>query len=357
MKKIVINGLKLFDPGMFGIKRNTLEILKQLDKIVDKNEVYVLVPKDTQGNPGYQNIIIKELSNPINLSRGKVERNFNLVKWLYFDIKKEKEELNAIAVDLLLQFPAGSDVVTIYDCIPEMFPQYFRNARGILHRIKLKLKQSRSVKTAKLILTDSWSAAEDISRIYKAPKSKLRVVPCAWDHFRGVQEDDSVFKELGLTDNSYLFTMGHSSGHKNIKWVHEAAKQNLDELFVISGNPVTDHSAEDHPNVLYTGYLNDGQMKCFMKNCKAFILPSFYEGFGIPPMEAMSVGADCIVANTGSLPEVYKDSVWYIDPYNYDNIDIKEIMSRKKEPNEAILCEYNWEKSAAKFIRAIKELC
>lgn len=112
---------------------------------------------------------------------------------------------------------------------------------------------------------------------------------------------------------------------------------NLDPqyFFVVTGakQVVTDTSFEgDIPeNMVFTGYLSDEEIKALMRHCKASIQPSFYEGFGIPPMEAMSVGADCIVSNASSLPEVYKNSVWYIDPHDYDSIDLDKIMAQKKK--------------------------
>ena len=109
-------------------------------------------------------------------------------------------------------------------------------------------------------------------------------------------------------------------------------------------------------NMVFTGSLSDGEIKALMHYCKAFIQPSFYEGFGIPPMEAMSVGADCIVSNAGSLPEVYKDSVWYIDPYNYVDIDLDSIMSKTKGDNQLVLKEYSWEKSAKELIKVLREI-
>ena len=68
------------------------------------------------------------------------------------------------------------------------------------------------------------------------------------------------------------------------------------------------------PNVKLLGYVSDGQVKWLMQNCKAFIFPSYYEGFGIPPLEALSVGAKIVVGNAASLPEIYKKSAYYIDP-------------------------------------------
>ena len=70
------------------------------------------------------------------------------------------------------------------------------------------------------------------------------------------------------------------------------------------------------------GIWEDEEVKALMKNCKAFVFPSYYEGFGIPPLEAMSVGARIIVAKSASLPEIYGDAAVYIDAQNpYCNLN------------------------------------
>ena len=166
-----------------------------------------------------------------------------------------------------------------------------------------------------------------------------------------------VFSSLEGVD--YFFSLGSRLPHKNIKWVTSAAKLHPQYKFVItgsSGNRDLSFEGEIPENMIFTGYLKDEEIKSLMRHCKAFIQPSFYEGFGIPPMEAMSVGADCIVSTGGSLPEVYKDSVWYIDPYDYENIDLDEIMSRPKASNEFILDEYSWEKSARLLLDILRKI-
>ena len=174
-----------------------------------------------------------------------------------------------------------------------------------------------------------------------------------------ITEDNSVLERLNLNQKKFFFSLGSRFPHKNIKWLSSAASNNPAYTFVVSGSVPEvdriDYEGEHRDNMLFTGYLTDGEVKCLMRNCIAFIQPSFYEGFGIPPMEAMSVGANCIVSNRASLPEVYKNSVWYIDPYDYDNIDLDEIMSRPKASNELILNEYSWEKSAKMLLSAIEQ--
>ena len=109
-------------------------------------------------------------------------------------------------------------------------------------------------------------------------------------------------------------------------------------------------------NMIYTGYISDGEIKCLMRYCRAYIQPSFVEGFGIPPLEAMSVGTNCILSDCSAFREIYGKSVWYIDPAEYDNISMKEIMSKDKEENEPILKKYSWKLSAKKLLDVIHSL-
>ena len=73
-------------------------------------------------------------------------------------------------------------------------------------------------------------------------------------------------------------------------------------------------------NVILLGYVSDEEVKALMQKCKAFVFPSYYEGFGIPPLEALSAGARIIIARSASLPEIYGNAALYIDAYNTEFI-------------------------------------
>lgn len=90
-----------------------------------------------------------------------------------------------------------------------------------------------------------------------------------------------------------------------------------------------------------------------MSECKAFIHPAFYEGFGIPPLEAMSCGVEVIVSTATCLPEIYGRSAHYIDPYNYD-VEFEKLLSEPVEPASKVLDKYNWEREAAKLYELLK---
>lgn len=94
------------------------------------------------------------------------------------------------------------------------------------------------------------------------------------------------------------------------------------------------------------GYVKDEEAKTLMRDCEAFLFPVFYEGFGIPPMEALSAGAkEIIVSDIEVMHEVYENRAIYIDPYNYE-YDFSELIKNKKERGNNPLAKYSWECSA-----------
>ena len=90
-----------------------------------------------------------------------------------------------------------------------------------------------------------------------------------------------------------------------------------------------------------------------MEKCKAFILPSYYEGFGLTPLEALSCGAKVIVARAASLPEIYGNAAHYIDPFNTD-VDLDALLEEPVESPDAILEKYSYDTAARQVYELIR---
>lgn len=359
--KILFDGYSLEDKEIYGIQRYALEILYEIDKLIQPNEVEVVIPYTDSS----QRIIDKYNYKNIRVVELKYRRNkrkyIDGIYWSERVFPRYAKTVDGIFVDLLLNFPnIKADIITIYDCIPELFPHIKPSLKYRLHILKTKYKQKRGIRNCKFILTISDCSRNDIKKVYNTYDKPIEIIPCGWQHFDRINEDGTILERLQIKKGDFFFSLGSRLYHKNAKWIIAAAKNNPQYTFVISGSSYAgvDKDASDNKekNVIFAGYLSDSEVKTLMKNCKAFIQPSLYEGFGIPPIEAMSVGADCIVSNVASLPEIYKDSVWYIDPYDYEGIKIDEIMLEKKESNERILDEYSWEKSAIKLLEIINKI-
>lgn len=359
MRKTVFICRLLFDRRAAGIHRYALEILKELDKIASDQEIEVLIPATEEDSYHFEHIKVVKLGSRIQLPgkngnriEGYLYKNFHAFRY----VRKN----NALSADLLLQFPLfGCDIIAIYDCRVNLFPELYNFTRNQKHVRKAMLRhQNRAVKHCQKIITDSNTIKQELGSIYPEAEKQTTVAYCGWQHFKKVVEDDRILDKWKLKDREYYFSLGSSFPHKNQKWLLHAAEQNPDKMFVISGKDVGDQSLKKtvQQNVIFAGRLSDGEIKALMRHCKAFIQPSLYEGFGIPPLEAMSVGADCILSDIPVFREVYKNSVWYMDPNDYEHIDLDKIMSAPKEANDVILNEYSWKKSARELLDVIREL-
>lgn len=100
--------------------------------------------------------------------------------------------------------------------------------------------------------------------------------------------------------------------------------------------------------------MTDGQNKALMQNCKGFLHPAVFEGFGIPPLEALSLGAPIALARASCLPELYGDTARYFDPYDYD-VDLDALFAKPAAPPDKVLARYSWEKTARFWLDEIKK--
>lgn len=347
MKKIIINGESLTSPELYGVHRNALELIAQVDHLAPQNAIELVVPGNINHSLSFKNIQV------VNLT--KSEGVFGRLKWNQFDYPRYVKKNKAIGVDLTLRLPLWScDIVEIHDCIVEDFPANANTIRKKLGRLFYIIRAKSAISRGATIITNSAFSRKQISDHYKIGEKDITVIPCAWQHYEKIEADEEVLGKFDLQDKGYFFTLGSRFAHKNFRWIVEAARQNPNWQFVISGTSLlstSDKSIEkDNPaNLLFTGYLNDSEVKGLMKHCRAYIQPSLCEGFGIPPIEAMSTGAKCIISHAGSFPEIYEDSVWYIDPEQYDSINIDQIINQPIEENGKILSKFSWEKSAAKL--------
>ncbi len=335
MSKIVING-EFYNKKSTGVHRFAKELLLELDKVIQPGIIDVIVPEYTKGIPCFENIGVKKYGR----LKGVLWEQFSLTMYL---IKNELESLSLCNTMPLLK----PGIMCIHDVAYKAHPEYFTTIHGKLsclwHRLHFKL----AVMSKKPILTVSYFSKYEIIDNYNIDPNRIVVIGNGWQHMNRIQCDYSVLKNNGLISGEYFFTLGNISKNKNTKWIYEVAKRNKEYIFVISGRKaeVSNEKYDELENVLSLGYVSDEQIKALYENCKAFIFPSIHEGFGIPPMEALSQGAKIIISNTTSLPEIYKSAAYYIDPYNF-NINFKELLSKNTIDPDNILNNYSWERSA-----------
>jgi glycosyltransferase involved in cell wall biosynthesis len=162
-----------------------------------------------------------------------------------------------------------------------------------------------------------------------------------------------------LKEKAFYFSLGSLSKRKNLKWILEYANKHPESFFAISGSSLSivkiDELNKPIPeNIVLLGYIEDGKVKALMEKCKAFILPSYYEGFGLTPLEALSCGAQIIISNASSLPEIYGNTAHYIDPSD-TNVDLDELLNEPVEKPDMILSKYSYDSAAEQGYEIIKD--
>jgi len=343
--KVFINGDFCFYSKNGGVARVAKEILQQFDELIDDNvEYFLLIHPKSVYKPVYQNIKVIEI--------GKNDEK--IFHWKYKTIQKYVKKEKGVLLDITQLMPTKCDsIIFVDDCMPESFPKDYNSLIKRFVRRPLRLLQrKKSIHRAKKLITISEYSREQIVKIFKIERKSISIVPCAWDHFNNVKPDYSI---ANLVNKEFIFMLGSNVWHKNIDWIIRAALDNDNYTFVVSGDNKYAKNEEKCSNVMYTGYISDSQIKGLMEKCKAFVLPSYCEGFGIPPMEALSVGAKLILSNTSCLPEIYGNTAYYIDPYQKQNINIDEIMSGFISEPHDLLKKYTWNKSAIILKRIIDE--
>lgn len=343
MKDNYINGL-FFSQKVTGVHRFARQLLQEMDKISSTGEIKVVVPNGTNV-PRFQNISVIEYGNHKGLLWEQIDFPIFLMK------------NHGISVNLCNSQPLiHPGVICIHDVAYKTHPEYFKTLHGKLSVAWHKLVYRIAAWSNYDILTVSYFSKYSLIDTYHIDPKRIHIISNGWQHIAQIIPNNAILEKNNLKEKSFYFTLGNINYNKNTKWVVEYAKKHPEEIFVLSGIRVknSDIDIDNVPNLKWLGYLSDGEIVSLYKNCKAFIFPSIHEGFGIPPMEALSQGAKIIVANTTCLPEIYQGCAIYVDPYD-TNVDLdKLLIDNEVDDSNKVLERYSWEVSALKLYKLIK---
>lgn len=338
--------------NLTGIERFAFETCKRLDSILQpEDDVRIIIPKNAKTIPEYKNIKIIRTKKRLN----------SFILWDLFEFAVFCRHLNATPINFSNTAPLGKNcgISFIHDIYARQFPQDFISLKEKLVRIYSCFNYKNISKNAKIVLTVSNFSRKQIQQIYKVPNSRIAIIPNGWEHFKAVECEQVKDSDGFLTPGAFYFALGSLQKRKNLGWIAKYAALHPEEKFAISGKVVSGFESSDIdtlkqlPNIRLLGYVSDSQVKWLMKSCKAFIFPSYYEGFGIPPLEALSIGTKIIIGNAASLPEIYKTSAIYIDPYKTD-YNLSQLIETPVSSSTEILNEYSYENAAKKLYNILE---
>jgi len=265
-------------------------------------------------------------------------------------------------------------VVTVHDLSFVRYPDGFRP----LNRLYLQTMTRRSVFRAGRVIADSFSTRDDLVRLWGVPAERIVVV-----HI-GVESEyrpapaavvEAFRRQRGLPER-FVFYLGTLEPRKNVtaaveafaRWVQ--ASGDRETWLVVAGAKgwyyesifarVQGLGLSDR--VWFPGYVPTSELPDWYRAAEVFIYPSLYEGFGLPPLEAMACGVPVITSNTSSLPEVVGDAALLVNPYDIDAIadalarllEDAELRQRLREAGLARARLFSWERTARETIAAYR---
>lgn len=333
MRKVIVNGRFLLHRTT-GVERYAREILRELDNLIDPGEIVLAYPPGTKEVPAYRHIEAVQV--------GKLQN----ILWEHISFPFYVKRQHAVSLNLCNTAPLCSPgIVCIHDMKIRAVPEFYSKKFLLWYRILFH----NETKRAKAIITVSQFSKEEIGRYYSVDPKRIFVIPNAWQHYERISYAQGVLEKFELRQNEYYFSLCSLEPNKNMRWIANEAKKNPNRIFAIAGGISPEVFAsgvgfDPLSNMRLLGYVSDEEAKTLMRDCRAFLFPSFYEGFGIPPLEAVSAGAKRIVlSDIPVLHEIFGETANYVDPNSYDaNLEqLKEIDA------QGVLDRYSWKASAA----------
>lgn len=354
MKKILLNGLQLGKQNS-GVQYYTEYLLKALQQIKSLD---------------FEFDILK--INNINRKGGSsLKRIFFEVFLLKFYIKKSHFDLYHSPHYILpnkFKIPA---VVTIHDLITLDFPELCKYQSVFYFNFFFK----RTIRNAKIIIAVSHTVKKDIMRHFDVDAHKIRVIHLGIDPiFKNTLDLDLAIR-YHLPERYILF-VGNIEGKKNLTRLLLAYKELINQKktthkLVLVGKDgwknksfyrtISKYNLKEH--ILFTGYVPKKDLPAIYSMADLFVFPSIYEGFGIPPLEAMACGIPVIVSNQGASPEICGDACLLVNPYDIHemakSIEIllnnKELRQNKINLGLERVKQFNWEKTARETLKIYEE--
>lgn len=244
-------------------------------------------------------------------------------------------------------------ITTVHDLIPFKFPQTTTESIRNTHKKRLAWVMRESDK----IIAVSQSTKEDLISILKIPEEKIVVIPeGVEDRYcpQSVDIQENIKKHYQINED-YIFSLSTLEPRKNqvrlIKAFKLVKKDYPNLQLIIGGRTGWGEIPEEVEGVFLPGYIPDSDLPGLFSGCLAFVLPSIYEGFGLPPLQAMACGAPVAVSNISSLPEVVGEAGVLFDPESVESIAagiIEAVRNRSKlkEKSLAQAGKFTWEKTA-----------
>jgi len=364
MKKIGIDA-RMYGQVSGGIGRYTAELIRELEEIDHENKYIIFVSKEADKYYDSKKANFRKVIAPFHWY-GKAEQ----IKYPAL-INKFKLDLMHFPHFNVPYFYRGKYVVTIHDLILLKYPSTRATTLGPLKfkmkYIFFKVNTAHALRNAEKIIAVSENTKKDIVENFSVESNKIVVTYEAATKMQvnGQAVDDNLLENKYNINKPFLLYVGNAYPHKNLEGLILAfneVKKERDLQLVLAGRKnyfyerlekETREKGLDE-NIIFFGLATEAQLDLLYRKAGLYVFPSFYEGFGLPPLEAMQYGLAVVSSNKSCMPEILGDAALYFDPSNIDEMvkTINKAMTGKKTREELVqkgferVGQFSWRKMA-----------
>lgn len=356
----IVLDLRIFGPQHGGLGRYNQQLLLNLATFDLKNQYIILIKKISSDLPDL----------PANFSWKVCPYHWYSLQeqiFLPFILKKLKPDLVHFPHFNVPIFYRGKFIVTIHDLIMTKFPSIRTSTLNrfvfIFKRLAYQLTIKSAITRADKIIAVSKFTAEDIKSYFHLNKNQAEKIKVVYEGLTPIKDTQEINDDL---PEKFFLYVGNAYPHKNLAFLidvfQEFLKNHPDFYLVLVGTHNYFYQQLEklaHQHVIFAGFIADKKLAAYYRQSQAYIFPSLYEGFGLPPLEALAHQTPVLSSSASCLPEILADAVVYFDPQNKEDllnkmeniITDKDLTQQLKLSSESVLAKYSWEQMAQEIIK------
>jgi glycosyltransferase involved in cell wall biosynthesis len=356
MKKISING-RFLARRMTGVDRFAGEVLRAMSSVLPESvrmaRLSLVVPQGVEQQAGQFGVPV------LSVGQGAGQA------WEQVEFARAQPDALALSLCNTAPLWRRRQVVVIHDAATVSIPQAFSRPFRWWYRVLMPVLG----RVSRRVLTVSEFSAQELVRCFGIPRDKITVVSEGGEHILRVQPDATALPRMGLDGRPYILAVSSMAAHKNFRLVLEALAKLKNPPFdvAIAGGANAkvfgDNALAGSTAVKWLGYVSDEELRALYEGAMGFVFPSLYEGFGIPPLEAMNCGCPVLASRAASIPEVCGEAALYFDPRDAQALaDLMmrlagdaELRAQLSRQGRARAAEFSWGKAAQQVLQACDE--
>lgn len=355
MKKVTINGKFLTRP-LSGVQRTAYEVVLAIDQLLDNGQID---PKEYE----FTVLFADKIVNPIHLKHVRLVKKGILSGnlWEQFELPVYSAGTTLLSMCSISTVFKRNQIVIIHDASFLVNKHFFAASFRLWYSFAIPLLGKVSAR----IVTVSLFSKNELVRYARIKSSKISVISNSPEHILRAPSVDDAFVEKINALKPYCLAVSNLAANKNFKRLSDAISKidfkNYRMLIAGGAMDTLQHVAPDN-TAEYLGYVTDAELKHLYANASVFLFPSIYEGFGIPPLEAMILGCPVAASNTSSMPEVLGSACAYFNPLDVSDMagQINQLINNPQEQERLRALgydqakKYSWHKSALQLVKLIK---